>query len=69
MLGPGRYDDLCTLVRKRAKAEGVVVIIVGGNRGHGFAVQGDLELTERLPDMLESVARDIRRSLRQGTRQ
>lgn len=63
-LGPGKYDDLCTLVRARAgigeQGGGVIVIVMGGNRGSGFSVQADLATTLALPDLLESVAAEIR---------
>jgi hypothetical protein len=38
--GPGKYDDLTTLVRERAKAHAVVVIVVEGTKGSGFSVPG-----------------------------
>jgi hypothetical protein len=40
-MATGKYDDLCTYVREQTKADGVVVIVVGGDKGHGFAVQCD----------------------------
>lgn len=65
-LGPGKYDDLCTYVRRQAKADGAVLIVLNGNRGHGFAVQADLMSTLMLPDLLETLARDIRASYTKG---
>ena len=38
--------------------------MVGGNRGNGFSCQGDPATTMTLPDMLESVARQMRESVR-----
>lgn len=68
-LGPGKYDDLCTYVREQAGLSGdalirggVMVIVVGGNKGNGFACQADVTTTLALPDMLESIARQIRES-------
>lgn len=37
--GPGKYDDLCTLVMQRARARGCFVIVIDGNRGSGFSGQ------------------------------
>lgn len=54
-LGPGKYDDLCTDVRERAKARGAIVIVVEGDKGGGFSVQADLATTIRLPEILENV--------------
>jgi hypothetical protein len=64
--GPGKYDDLCSLVRKGAGMDegssgGAVVIIIGGNKGNGFSVHADAATTILLPDMLENMARIIRR--------
>jgi len=66
-LGPGKYDDLCTTVYKRAgiKGEGgVIVLVLGGNKGNGFSCQADAVTTLALPEMLESLAKQIRDSLR-----
>jgi hypothetical protein len=38
-----------------------VVIVVGGDKGHGFAVQCDLQTTWMLPDILEQAAKRMRR--------
>lgn len=38
-VGPGKYDDLCTLVREKAQAQLVIVAVGGGNRGSGFSIQ------------------------------
>jgi hypothetical protein len=64
-IGPGKYDDLCTLVRERVgigdkTGGGVCVIVFGGNKGPGFSVQADRATTLMLPDMLEHVARQMR---------
>ncbi len=58
--GPGKYDDEATMVRLGTRAEGVALIVCGGDRGAGFAVQGSLQFVETLPDILEDVARSIR---------
>jgi hypothetical protein len=65
-LGPGKYDDLCTYVRRQAKADGAVVIVLNGNKGHGFSVQADLMSTVLLPELLETLAADIRKSHGKG---
>lgn len=63
--GPGKYDHLCTLVREKVgmvdtSPGGVVVVVFGGDKGHGFSVQADLQTTLALPDILESIAKQIR---------
>jgi hypothetical protein len=62
-LGPGKYDDLCTLVRERAGGDsigGVMVIVVGGNRGTDFSCQADLPTLSILPDILQNVVDQMR---------
>jgi len=55
--GPGRYDELATAVREKAEAEAVVLIIVNGNKGFGFAVQSlTPEALEALPKAVRQVA-------------
>ena len=61
-IGPGKYDDLCTVVRETANAEGAIIIILNGNQGGGFSCQAPLELTARLPAILRAVADDIEKS-------
>jgi hypothetical protein len=60
VVGPGKYDAECTFVRMQTKARGTIVIIVDGDRGNGFSCQGDPLLMAALPDMLETIARQIR---------
>lgn len=60
--GPGKYDDACTDVRLKLRAAGVLLIVIGGAHGDGFACQADLQTTVTLPDLLERVAADIRRT-------
>ena len=61
--GPSKYDRECTLVRESAQAKVVLVIVVGGDRGDGFAMQagGDVPPTV-VAKMLRNVADQIERS-------
>lgn len=65
-LGPGKYDDVCTMVAEQVgvgvQGGGVIVIVFGGNKGSGFSCQADLPTTLALPDVLEQVAKQIRES-------
>lgn len=65
-IGPGKYDDLCKLVRKRAGSRGAIVLVIDGKKGSGFSCQADLEVTVKLPDILESMAQQIRMSFGGG---
>jgi hypothetical protein len=62
--GPGKYDDLATLVRERSDARAALVIVFEGNKGEGFSFQGDLLLLHKLPDILENIAGSIREQQR-----
>lgn len=62
--GPGKYDAAATFVRIQTDAECVAVIVIGGTLGSGFSVQGtNPETIKALPDMLETMARDIRKEI------
>jgi hypothetical protein len=65
-LGPGKYDDLCTHVREKAKAQAAIVIVLNGERGSGFSMQAGLNETLGLPELLESIAAQIRGDLAKG---
>ena len=63
MLGPGKYDELCTLAREKAgitDGGGVIVIVFGGEHGNGFSVQADAMTMMLLPEILDDVARRMR---------
>jgi hypothetical protein len=55
-MGPGKYDDLATVVQAQTQARGVILIVIGGNRGEGFSCQATLEVTLALPAMLRNIA-------------
>jgi hypothetical protein len=61
VIGPGKYDELCTAAREEAKAVAVVLIVINGEHGNGFSCQThDLTLLAKIPDVLEQVAAGIR---------
>ena len=60
MIGPGKYDDVCTRVREELRATGVIVAVIGGDLGNGFSVQTtSLEITGALPGILRDMAGQI----------
>ena len=68
-LGEGKYDPLCTYVREKAKAKACIVIIMGGNHGHGFSMQAEekvssMEWVSEIPEVLRKVANDIENDLK-----
>jgi hypothetical protein len=68
MTGPGKYDDIfCTQAREAAKAGCALLIILDGERGHGFSVQfTDPSYAQRLPAILRDIAKRIERDAQQG---
>ena len=60
MLGGGHYEDACTVARESPRARGAILIIIGGEDGSGFSCQCDSETLMRLPEILETMARQLR---------
>ena len=63
MLGAGKYDNACTVARLMTRAEVALVIILNGDKGSGFSMQGDeaARITvEKVAELLEAVAAEIR---------
>lgn len=65
-LGPGKYDDLCTVAQQTTGAHGCVLIIVNGSMGTGFSCQATPEITLRLPELLRATADEIEATLKKG---
>lgn len=61
--GPGKYDEEATLVMERTKAQCVIVIIIGGNKGEGFSVQATSEVAFQLPSILMNIANQLEKDL------
>jgi len=61
--GPGKYDAVCSVAREMASATAAIVIIHDGLFGSGFSVQTtDESIIEKLPEMLENMAEEIRQT-------
>lgn len=60
--GPGKYDSECTEIMVAEHAEAVLVIVIGGKRGSGFACQATPAITFNLPTILLNVAKEIEES-------
>ncbi|HEY2250949.1 MAG TPA: hypothetical protein VGH74_07795 [Planctomycetaceae bacterium] len=60
MNGPGKYDDLATYCREQAESTGVLLILTNGKLGPGFAVQADAATLAVLPELLETIAAQLR---------
>ncbi len=66
MIGPGKYDGLCTEARQKAQARGAMLIIADGEVGWGFSCQLPLDLLLKMPGMLRGVADQIEADLKKG---
>jgi hypothetical protein len=62
--GPGRYDVLCTEVREKTEADGVVLMVFNGNKGQGFSCQLTPLLTHLIPNLLREVADQIEEDMK-----
>ena len=62
-IGPGKYDDLATIVRGQAAAEGVAVLVFNGAAGSGFSIQADPLIVATIPRVLRFMADEIEQSL------
>jgi len=59
-LGPGKYDRFCTDVRQQTHAAGVLLVVLNGGPRQRLLVPGR-RAPERLPELLENLAAQIRR--------
>ena len=58
-LGPGKYDDLATIVREQTNAQAVIVVVIGGTLGNGFSVQAREGVVLKIPALLRMLANTI----------
>jgi hypothetical protein len=62
VLGPGKYDELCTIARETTDAVCAIVVVIGGSKGSGFSVQTRHPIdASTLATILETVARQLRK--------
>lgn len=60
-IGPGKYDDACTVAREATKARAIMLIVFGGEHGNGFSAQiSDPDILRHMPSILEDIAAQIR---------
>ncbi len=63
MKGAGKYDEACTSARAATKADGTILIVIGGEHGNGFSVQMPPQLVKDIPAMLRDVANQVEHDL------
>ncbi len=59
--GQGKFDDLCTYVRKKADGIAAAVVVLHGKDGAGFSVQCPKEHSRMLASIFRHVANEIDR--------
>lgn len=57
-----KYGNLCAEIREKYQADGVVLLILGGNEGSGFVIQADDNAQAQIPDFLEQAADKLRQN-------
>lgn len=56
----GDYTDEAKAILKKQEADGVIIIVMGGTRGHGFSVATkNPQIIKLAPSMLRLVAGDM----------
>lgn len=60
---PGKYSETCDKIRAETNATGVCLLVFDGKYGNGFEVQLPSHILMQLPDILEMMAKDIRKDL------
>lgn len=64
---PGKYDDLCTKLRKETNADAVMIIIVNGPKGNGISLQSlGTEPINQMPGLLENLTKQVRDDLKKA---
>ncbi len=61
--GPGIYDVHCTRVREALDADMVALIVIKHGAKPGFSAQGTPEGLSALADMMEFMAKEIRKDM------
>lgn len=57
-----KYSALCTEIREKYRAAGVVLMILGGDEGSGFLIQADDNAQAQIPEFLELAANKMRQT-------
>jgi hypothetical protein len=68
MIGPGRYDKEADKLLKETQAQGIILLIINGNRGEGFSATFAREWADqhaaKLPAYLRALAHHLENDLR-----
>lgn len=59
--GPGKYTAICRQAFDASKAAAVILVVLGGEDGSGFEVQGQENVVLDIPVILREMAESIER--------
>lgn len=68
MIEPGKYDDLCQEAWDECgTVDGLVLLaVIGGNKGNGFSIKGEITKILMLPNLLRYMADEIEKQNKEG---
>ena len=55
----GEYDEEANELQRGLDADGVIVMVVGGERGNGVSICADLNTMMLLPELLRTIADQV----------
>jgi tRNA A37 N6-isopentenylltransferase MiaA len=58
-IGGGKYDREITDLMHRLKADGIILIVTGGTKGHGFSIAGTPQFIHMMPDLLRATVNKV----------
>lgn len=62
-VGKGKYDDALTLALEFSYAQEGILVVFNGKGGSGFSVHGSKLRLEKIPEILEHIAKEMRKDL------
>ncbi len=62
-IGKGKYDSTLSCALEVVGGQRGAFIVLDGKHGPGFAVQGCMDTMKKLPELLEHIAKEIRKDL------
>ena len=64
MIGPGKYEEQCARVLEETEAQGVLLLIFGGNQGNGAPCKATPEMMKAMPGLLRQIADGMEQDLK-----
>jgi uncharacterized Fe-S center protein len=65
--GKGKYDEQCEAAFRACEAQAVVLIVINGNKGHGFSAIAPADINQKMPELLRITAEEIEKQQKQAT--